>query len=100
MKNLRVVPSSVQLPRSHWFGLVAASALFMLPLLFAPWLARLSGAGSAGAWQPFGLRGESVLALTAAEADGKGLYYAQTASGLWRKTGSEDWRRIDAGLPH
>ncbi len=84
-----------------WFSLLAASALFMLPLLIAP---LVGSGGGAGAWRSFGLRGESVLALTAAKSEGRTLFYAQTPSGLWRKidegTASGSWVRIDTELPH
>lgn len=100
-----------------WFNLLAASALFLFPLLFAPLFvagqgnaANAPGSQPAG-WQSFGLRGENVVALVAASIDGHGLYYAQTATGLWRRMdgkteqaggwrAADGWHRSDGGLPH
>ena len=58
----------------------------MLPLLFAPLANAVNGAGG---WRSFGLRGETVKALSIAELDGKTVFYAQTPSGLWRRIEGE-----------
>ena len=105
MKRLRL--RSTWVPRRHalWFGLVAGSILYLFPLLFAPWVTSVSGAAGSGGWRSFGLRGESILALSVLSDGGRGLFYAQTPSGLWRKADSpgaegSGWQRIDTGLPH
>jgi photosystem II stability/assembly factor-like uncharacterized protein len=93
--------------RSIWVGFLAASALFMFPLLFAP-LAHVGAGGSAaslaGEWRPFGLRGETVLSLSAVAVEEGTAFYAQTHTGLWRKIERRDaetaaWERIDRDLP-
>lgn len=80
-------------------GLLAASLVFMAPLLLLPH----ARAGNADNWRPLGLRGETVLALTAASSEGERILYAETHTGLWRyaaATGGDGaWRRIDAALP-
>lgn len=107
MIRFRQSLAGVRPGRSIWRGLLVATALFMSPLLFA----FLSHAGGGGAailakeWQPFGLRGEAVLALTAVPIEDGAAFYAQTRNGLWRKierrsTGAEAWQRIDHDLPH
>lgn len=104
MKQRHLSPTGARRPPTIWFGLLAASALFLFPLLLAPWAGSAAGAGGAGGWHPAGLRGESVLSLVTASDDGRTLVYAETASGLWRKVegpGAQgaDWQRIDTGLP-
>jgi len=96
------------LHRSHrfgrWVGLFFASVLFLSPLLILP----LLGAADSSAWQPVGLRGETVLRLSAAAGRDGTILYAETPAGLWRTEGgakdgllaSDAWQRIDAGLPH
>ena len=91
-------------PFNRWFGLFFASVLFLSPLLILP----LFGAADASAWQPVGLRGETVLRLAAASGRDGTILYAETPGGLWRNadtTGaglivSDAWQRIDGGLPH
>jgi hypothetical protein len=84
------------------FSLVAASMLFLLPLLSVP----LWGSTRANGWRSLGLRGETVLALAGVSGENGALLFAQTPSGLWRKAvGAEGdaasgWMRIDRGLPH
>jgi photosystem II stability/assembly factor-like uncharacterized protein len=83
------------------FSLVVASIVFLFPLLAAP----LAGARGGEGWRPLGLRGETVLALSAVSGEDGALLFAQTPSGLWRRSAAEDgpageWTRIDAGLPH
>jgi len=88
---------------NRWFGLFFASALFLSPLLIVP----LLGVADASAWQPVGLRGETVLSLAVASGRDGTILYAETPAGLWRSEGragdedlgSRDWERIDAGLP-
>ena len=115
MKRPHLSPFRMRRPPTRFYGLVAASVLFMLPLLFAPLAGRVGGAGAGGGWRSFGLRGESVRALSVVSDDDTTLFYAQTPSGLWRKTASPGsdgsgadgsgpagpgWQRIDTGLPH
>lgn len=80
---------------NRWYGLLLASVLFLSPLLIVP----LLGATDASAWQPVGLRGETVLNLAAAAGRDGTILYAETPAGLWRND-SGAWQRIDAGLPH
>jgi len=88
----------------RWIGLFIASALFLSPLLIRP----LFGAASTNAWRPIGLRGETVLRLDLASAQGVTILYAETPSGLWQSVAGRAgvdpengaWQRIDAGLPH
>lgn len=87
--------------RQPWVQFFAATFLFMAPLLFLP-----LGATRGEAWQPVGLRGQTVLALALTSRDGQPVVYAETSTGLWRldhtqgaSAGSEAWQRIDAGLP-
>ena len=106
MRRIRFWHAAASWPRPVWYGLVVASALFMLPLLFAPLGATVSG----GAWQSFGLRGQSVLSLVVVPADNETIFYGQTHTGLWRRVLSAEpgaeadagngWQRIDNGLPH
>lgn len=89
---------------NQWFRLFFASLLFLSPLLLLP----LLGAADASAWQPVGLRGETVLSLAATSGPDGSILYAETSAGLWRnadRTGaglvaSDAWQRIDADLPH
>lgn len=78
---------------------LAATLLFMAPLLLLP----LARAAQSDAWQPLGLRGETVLGLAVTSSGGERLIYAETATGLWRlragPDGAQAWERIDAGLP-
>ena len=102
MTRSRLWPAAAHRPQGIWFGLVAASVLFMLPLLFASVANAVNGGG---AWHSFGLRGETVKALSITAADDKTVFYAQTPSGLWRRiendgAASGAWQRIDADLPH
>ncbi len=96
--------SGSQPKRSHRLvGLVVASLVFMAPLLLLPY----ARAGRADGWQPLGLRGETVLALTVTSSEGERIIYAETHTGLWRyaagvagRTGRDTtWQRIDAALP-
>ncbi|MGE5603444.1 MAG: WD40/YVTN/BNR-like repeat-containing protein [Nitrososphaerales archaeon] len=108
MTRFRRWPAKAQQAYAVWLGLLAATAVFMFPLLFAP-STRAGGGGSVAAlareWQPFGLRGETVLSLAAVPYEDGTAFFAQTYSGLWRKVergGVESgvWQRIDHDLPH
>ena len=86
--------------RSRLAGLFLASLLFMAPLVLLPY----ARADRADAWQPLGLRGETVLALTVSNSEGQRIVYAETHTGLWRYAiGSAaqvaTWARIDGPLP-
>jgi hypothetical protein len=82
-------------------GLLAASLLFMSPLLLLPY----STAAPAGTWRPIGLRAETVLALAVASNEGERIIYAETHTGLQRllsgraNQGDGGWKRIDESLP-
>lgn len=75
--------------------LIAATLLFMTPLLLLP----LARAAQPEAWQPLGLRGQTVLALALTSHNGQRVIYAETATGLWRLDQDAAWQRIDTGLP-
>ena len=99
--DVSVSPSRPRLRRAS-VALIAASALFLAPLLLLPYV----GAARDEAWQPVGLRGQAVLALAVASSDGQPILYAETASGLWRAMpngsscrGAACWQRIDGPLP-
>jgi photosystem II stability/assembly factor-like uncharacterized protein len=98
------IPAGWQPKRSHrLIGLFAASLVFLAPLLLLPY----ARAGRTDDWQPLGLRGETVLALTVTSSEGERVIYAETHTGLWRyapgaagRTGQDTtWQRIDAALP-
>lgn len=103
MRRLRRTFIGEKRPYPLWLGLVAASALFMFPLLFAP----LTGgwtSSATGEWQPLGLQGQTILALSVVAQDDQTALYAQTHSGLWRRLDgpgakAQDWQRIDQDLP-
>ena len=85
-----------------WWGLAAASALFLAPLLFVPLVGASQRVANGDAWQPTGLRGQTVLQMEVTSSEGETILYAHTASGLWRRTGASGagaWQQIDAGLP-
>jgi len=67
----------------------------MAPLLLFP----NARAMQSEAWQPLGLRGQTVSSLVATSRGGQRLIYAETATGLWRLDQGQDWQQIDAGLP-
>lgn len=94
--------SSAAAPRrTLLFSLVAASIVFLSPLVAVP----LAGARGGEAWRSLGLRGETVLALAAVSGDEGALLFAQTPSGFWRRSVAAEggangsWTRIDPGLP-
>lgn len=92
-------PSAQAPRRTLLFSLLAASVLFLLPLLSVP----LMAAQGEERWRSLGLRGETVLALTAVSGENGALLFAQTPSGLWRRAARDldgAWTRIDRGLPH
>ena len=81
---------------------VAASLLFLAPLLLLP----LTGAAQESAWEPIGLRGQTVLALSVASGGEERFIYAETATGLWRSISAASeaprragWVRLDVTLP-
>ena len=90
--------------RTLLFSLIAASVLFLSPLLFVP----LTGAQEKEGWRSLGLRGETVLTMSAVNGENGTVLFAQTPSGLWRRNGDAAggndgpavWARIDDGLPH
>ena len=88
--------------RTLLFSLVAASIVFLFPLLSVP----LLGSAAADGWRSLGLRGETVMALAAVSGENGALLFVQTPSGLWRKAvgttdnGRQGWTRIDRDLPH
>lgn len=85
-----------------WWGLAVASALFLAPLLFVPLVGASQRVANGDAWQPSGLRGQTVLQMEVTSSEGETILYARTASGLWRRTGATGegaWARIDAALP-
>lgn len=89
-----------------------ASLLFLAPLLLLP----LAFAAQGEAWQPLGLRDQTVLALAVTGGGGQRVIYAETATGLWRMDHNDRqphtaapqdgthltqpvWQQIDTGLP-
>ena len=75
--------------------LLAATVLFLAPLLLLPYATAAHLAG----WSLVGLRGETVLALHIASGSGERIIYAETRTGLWRATTAAAWQRIDGPLP-
>ena len=75
--------------------LAVASMLFLAPLGLLPYAV----SARPGVWQPLGLRGETVRALSVNVSEGEPLIYAETPAGLWRYTSSSGWARVDGPLP-
>lgn len=99
----RPAPATVR-SRPRWLRgvlqLLAATFLFMAPLLLLPY----ARAERPESWQPLGLRGETVLALAVNSSEGERILYAETHTGLWRYSAAAgqpapQWQRIDDGLP-
>jgi hypothetical protein len=96
-------------PFSARLGLIAASIVFLVPLLLLPYTQAagpLSAQAASGSWQPVGLRGERILTLSVTSSSGEGLLYAETPTGWWRYRVTafggqvSGWQRLDAALPH